>query len=250
VSDDGQDGHAPSLGGTSSSDLPMATAIIVAAGRSTRMEGVNKLFAEVNGRPLLYHTLAAFQACRHINHITVVLSLDGADRGLRLLRSARLSKVDGTCVGGERRQDSVRAGLAAVRACEWVVIHDGARPLVTAQLIEKGIAEAQLTGASSAGLPVVDTLKETATDKTVLWTVSRERLWAVQTPQVFRFGLLEAAHEREGVEATDDAELIERAGGRVRLYEGSPTNLKVTTREDLIVAGALLHARRAQMAAI
>lgn len=223
---------------------PTASAIVVAAGRSSRMRGADKLFVDLDGRPLLQHTLAAFEACGAINHVMLVLSLEAADRALRLLRTARLSKVDGTCAGGDRRQDSVRAGLQALRACEWVVVHDGARPMVTPQLIEAGITAAQATGASSAGLPVVDTLKEAASDSTVLWTVPRDRLWSVQTPQVFRYDLLCAAHERDDLEATDDSGLVERIGVRVQLYPGSAWNLKVTTPEDLVLARAILMARQ------
>src|SRR5712692_3417123 len=176
--------------------LPQASALIVAAGRSTRMGGVDKLFAPLDGRPLLAHTLSAFEQCQHINHVTLVLSLESAERALALLKKAGFKKVDATCVGGEHRQDSVRAGLEALRACEWVVVHDGARPLVTPQLIDDGIAAAQETGAASAGLPAVDTLKEVASDTTVLWTIPRDRVWTVQTPRVFRYWLLCNAYER------------------------------------------------------
>ena len=222
---------------------PRASAIIVAAGRSSRMGGPDKLFALLDGRPLLYYAIAAFERCPAINHITLVLSEESAGPALDLLRSACFDKVDGTCLGGSRRQDSVQAGVRAMRACEWVVVHDAARPLVTPELVDAGIAAAQETGAATAALPVVDTLKEAASDGTILWTVDRERLWAVQTPQVFRYDLLLAAHEQEGVDATDDAGLVERLGARVYLYPGSRQNLKVTTPEDLAIAEALLRRR-------
>jgi 2-C-methyl-D-erythritol 4-phosphate cytidylyltransferase len=228
---------------------PEATAVVVAAGRSSRMGGVDKLFASLGGRPLLYHTLAAFEDCAPITHIMLVLSEDSAEPALDLLRSTRLSKVDATCLGGVRRQDSVRAAVQAVRACDWLVVHDAARPLVTPELIEAGILAAQETGAASAAVPVTDTLKEAASDGTILWTVSRERLWAVQTPQVFRYHLLLAAHEQGGTEATDDAGLVERLGVRVRLFAGSRQNLKVTTPEDLGIAEALLQLRRGRAVA-
>jgi 2-C-methyl-D-erythritol 4-phosphate cytidylyltransferase len=225
--------------------LPAASAIIVAAGQSTRMGGMNKLFVELGGRPLLYYTLAAFEACPQINHVTLVLSLESAEAGLQLLKTSGLRKVDATCIGGARRQDSVRAGINALRACEWVVVHDGARPLVTPELISAGLAAALLTGAATAAVPVVDTLKEVASDGSVLWTVPRDHLWAVQTPQVFRFDLLRDAHEREDLEATDDAGLVERTGARVRVYPGATWNLKVTAPDDVPLAEALLQARRA-----
>jgi len=225
--------------------LPVrASAIVVAAGKSERMGGIDKLFVEIGGRPLLHHTLAAFEGCEAINHIMLVLSLEAAPAALELLKTGRFQKVDGTCVGGARRQDSVRAGLTALRACEWVVIHDAARPLVTTPLIEDGIAAAQETGAATAGLPVSDTLKEVGSDETVLWTVARENLWAAQTPQVFRYELLSRAHDRDDLEASDDAGLVEQIGGRVRIYRGAETNIKVTTPEDLAVVEAFLMRRR------
>lgn len=220
-----------------------ASALIVAAGHSNRMRGQDKLFAEIDGRPLLYYTLAAFEACAAIRHVMLVLSYESAEHALSLLREHNFHKVDGTCLGGERRQDSVRAGLQAMRACEWVVVHDGARPLVTPSLIETAIQVAEETGAAVAGLPVVDTLKEAAADETILFTVSRERLWAAQTPQVFRYAMLFEAHEQPHLQASDDAGLIEKMGGRVRLFLGSPQNLKVTTPDDLAVAEALLRLR-------
>ncbi|MGI8554017.1 MAG: 2-C-methyl-D-erythritol 4-phosphate cytidylyltransferase [Dehalococcoidia bacterium] len=228
-----------------SEPLPIASAIIVAAGHSSRMAGRNKLFLDLAGRPLLRHTLAAFEACPAINHIMLVLSLEAAEPGLQLLQEAGFHKVDGTCLGGETRQESVYAGLQALRACEWVVVHDAARPLVTPELIEAGIAAAQQTGAATAGQPIVDTLKEADSDGSILWTVPRERLWAVQTPQVFRFELLLSAHEQQHLQATDDAGMVEHLGIRVRLYQGSPQNLKVTSPEDVALAEALLRLRRA-----
>jgi 2-C-methyl-D-erythritol 4-phosphate cytidylyltransferase len=226
--------------------LPQAGAIIVAAGHSTRMKGIDKLFIELDAIPLLCHTLLAFEACRLIDHITLVLSLDAAEPALAMLKRYGLKKVDATCIGGDRRQDSVRAGINTLRACEWVVVHDGARPLVTPRLIAEGIEAAQETGAATAAIPVVDTLKEVASDGSILWTVPRERLWAVQTPQVFRFEVLRDAHERDDLEATDDAGLVERMGVRVRVYSGSVWNLKVTTPEDIALASSLFRLRRTE----
>jgi 2-C-methyl-D-erythritol 4-phosphate cytidylyltransferase len=227
------------------SALPQASALIVAAGRSSRMGGVDKLFVDVAGQPLLARTLAAFEECPYINHVTVVLALDSAERALELLKKTGFRKIDATCVGGEHRQDSVRAGLRAMRACDWVVVHDGARPLVTPKLIEDGIAAALETGAASAGQPAAETLKQVASDGTVLWTIPRQPVWTVQTPQVFRYDILCDAHEQQDLQATDDAELIERAGGRVRLYQGSSWNLKVTTAEDVALIDAMFRLRSA-----
>ena len=145
-------------------------------------------------------------------------------------------------VGGARRQDSVRAALDAVGDAEWVVVHDGARPLLTTKLVEDGLAAAQDTGAAIAAVPVVDTIKQVDGPK-VVTTLSRDELWAVQTPQVFRRALLAEAHARSPQDVTDDAALVESIGGEVRVYMGAYENIKVTTPADLQVVRALLAGR-------
>ena len=217
------------------------TAIIVAAGSSRRMDGQDKLRERIAGRPLIEHTLAAFEACADIAEIVVVLSEANAGALAPLLHG--FAKVSHTCLGGARRQDSVRNGLFSIAASDWVVVHDGARPLVTPELISRGLAAARVTGAATAAIPVVDTLKAAHADGLIIRTVPREGLWAVQTPQVFRHSLLLGAHERVPEDVTDDCAMVERLGHPVRLYEGSRFNLKVTTLEDLVLADALLRQR-------
>lgn len=206
------------------------------------MGGTDKLLVPVGGRPLITHTLRAFEACAAVAQVVVVLSPANAEAVLPLLRP--FAKVTRTCGGGPRRQDSVRNGLYSLAACEWVVVHDGARPLVTPGIISHGLAMARETGAAAAAVPVVDTLKAAREDGRVIRTVPRDGLWAVQTPQVFRYDLLLAAHERITDDVTDDCAMLELAGRAVRLYEGSRHNFKVTTPEDVLVADALLRARR------
>lgn len=207
------------------------------------MGGKDKLLIPVAGRPVISHTLRAFELSDAIDQIVVVLSDSNAEMVLPLLRGFR--KVTHTCRGGARRQESVRNGLYALPACEWVVVHDGARPLVTPGMISQGVAFAQESnGAVAAATPVVDTLKAAREDGTVIRTVPREGLWVVQTPQIFPYDLLLAAHERAIEDVTDDCALIERLGHPVRLYEGSRLNLKVTSPDDVLVADALLRARR------
>jgi 2-C-methyl-D-erythritol 4-phosphate cytidylyltransferase len=215
-------------------------AVIVAAGRGRRMQGVDKLLAPLAGRPMLAHTLAAFQACAAVQRVVLVMAADRLEEGRELVRAHGLDKVAAVCAGGERRQDSVRAGLDALGPCQWAVVHDGARPLVTPRLIEDGLAAARETGAAICAVPLSDTLKRVSESQEVERTVEREGLWLVQTPQVFRYDLLLGAHRRATVEATDDAALVEAMGGRVRVYMGSPRNIKVTTPEDLALAEALV----------
>jgi len=220
-------------------------AIIAAAGRSGRMGGRDKLFAVVGGRPLLAHTLIAFDVCRGVDRVVLVLSPESMERGRELVAEAGFSKVAAVCQGGERRQDSVCNGLDALASCQWVVVHDGARPLVTAELIERGLEAAKETGAAIAALPIGDTIKEVEPPGLIGRTLSRGQLWAAQTPQVFRYDILRQAHQRAQGEATDDAALVEKLGYQVKVFEGSPRNIKVTTTADLVIVEALLAQGRA-----
>lgn len=223
--------------------LGSAAAIVLAAGESRRM-GRDKTLLLVGGRPLIAHTLAAFEACPVIDQVVLVLAPSNAHAVLPLL--ARFPKVVRTCMGGRRRQDSVRAGLHTIAPREWVVVHDGARPLVTPELIAAGVAAAAETGAAAAALPVVDTLKETDGAAIVRRTLPREHLWAVQTPQVFRYDLLLRAHNAAIDDVTDDCALVEQIGGSVKLYPGASANFKVTTPEDIAIVEAILRARKAR----
>jgi 2-C-methyl-D-erythritol 4-phosphate cytidylyltransferase len=220
-------------------------AIIAAAGRSERMGGRDKLFAVVGGKPLLAHTLIAFDACRGVDRVVLVLSPENIERGRELVAEAGFGKVAAVCQGGERRQDSVCNGLEALASCQWVVVHDGARPLVTAGLIERGLEAAKETGAAIAALPIADTVKEVEPPGLIGRTLSRGQLWAAQTPQVFRYNILREAHQRAQGDATDDAALVEKAGYRVKVFEGSSRNIKVTTAADLAIVEALLAQGRA-----
>ncbi|MGB2695306.1 MAG: 2-C-methyl-D-erythritol 4-phosphate cytidylyltransferase [Dehalococcoidia bacterium] len=225
---------------------PNADAVVVAAGRSARMGDVDKLWAPLTGqdnvtRPLLAYTLRAFQGCPRIERIALVVAEDTLERARSLVRDERADKVCAVVPGGARRQDSVGAGLDALVGCAWVAVHDGARPLVTNELIERGIDAAQETGASCCALPVPDTVKESDGGR-IVRTLDRARLWLAQTPQVFRYDLLLEAHRRAQGDATDDAALVEALGVPVQLYEGARRNLKVTMPEDLALAQALLRA--------
>lgn len=229
-----------------SSEQPDETgAVIVAAGRSERMDGDDKLWAPLTDtggvtRPLLAYALRAFQSCTRINRIVLVAAPDAVERAQALVRDEGLDSVCAVVPGGARRQDSVRAGLEALSPCDWVAVHDGARPLVTPELIERGIEAARETGASCCALPASDTVKEAGEDGLAIRTIDRARVWLAQTPQTFRYDLLLDAHRRCESDATDDASMVEALGVRVRLYEGSRRNMKVTTQEDLVVVRALL----------
>jgi len=221
-----------------------AWAIVVAAGRSERMGGVDKLFATLAGRPLIVWTLAAFKKCDAIEAIVVVASPHAIDRVRALIREWRFTDVIAVVPGGALRQDSVRAGLDAASDAAIVAVHDGARPLVTPEIIAHGVRLARQRGAALCAVPSRDTVKEVEGDPPVVRsTPERGRMWLAQTPQVFDRALLLRAHAASTAPATDDAALVEALGHPVTVYEGAPANFKVTTPEDLLIADAILHAR-------
>ncbi|MFC1953931.1 2-C-methyl-D-erythritol 4-phosphate cytidylyltransferase [Chloroflexota bacterium] len=211
-------------------------AVIAAGGSSQRMGDTDKLFALLGGKPVLARVLDVFQRCDSIDQIITVLSKQNLEQGRRLIVEHGWSKVTDVCPGGRRRQDSVVNGLSRLNDCSWVVIHDGARPLVTVDLIDRGLEAATETGAAIAAVPVTDTIKVAGDDEFVQGTPPRHNLWAVQTPQVFRFDIIAEAYRQAKYDVTDDARLVEQLGHRVKLYIGSYDNIKVTTPEDLALA--------------
>jgi 2-C-methyl-D-erythritol 4-phosphate cytidylyltransferase len=231
----------------SAPDRSLATAVIVGAGRGTRFGTADKVLTPLCGRPLLTYSLDAAENAQRVSAIVVVAGEHLLDAVAALIASGRWPKVVATVTGGDRRQDSVANGLAAVPAgTSLVAVHDAARPLVTASLFDACIAAAQRCGAAIAAVPISDTLKRVDGDR-IVETVSREGLWAAQTPQAFRLDILQSAFAsaaESGREVTDEASLLETAGVPVRVVPGSVANLKVTRPEDLETAEALLaHAR-------
>ena len=217
--------------------------IVVAAGASSRMGGVDKVFVPLLGRPLAAHSLRVLGAHPEVDAIVFVVGADRVQEAWRTVHEGDNPKVTSVCPGGPRRQDSVACGLAALPPCEWVIVHDGARPCLLPDLVTRGLEAARETGAAVAAVPLVDTVKQVGDGGLVLETLPRESLWAVQTPQVFRRELLEDAHRRVHDDVTDDAGMVERLGHAVRVFQGAYDNLKVTTPGDLVMAEAILRAR-------
>ena len=226
------------------------SAVIVAAGEGKRMGGsIPKPFLSVGGQPLILRTLARFFESQTVQKIIVVVAQEEISRCQSLIQSnPGLSRME--CLlqpGGTRRQDSVSQGLMRLDAdCEVVVIHDGARPLISPSLIDRCVEAAFKDGAVVVGIPVRDTIKIVSSDRHVRETPARDSLWEIQTPQVFRAELIREAYSRaarEGTEATDDAMLVERLGKSVTLLEGHRTNIKITVPEDLVFVEALLRER-------
>ena len=213
-------------------------AIVVAAGVGKRMGGADKIFANLAGKPLLARTVDVFQRCPAIDQVIIVLHEDRLQEGWQLIKENRLSKVSDICPGGVRRQDSVKEGLQKLCDCQWVVIHDGARPCLSQTLIDEGLDEARQSGAAVPALSVTDTIKIVDSDSFVIETPLRQHLRSVQTPQVFRYDIISEAYRRSDSDVTDDATLVENLGYRVKVYPGSDTNIKVTTPEDLYLAEA------------
>nr|ART39606.1 J534 [uncultured bacterium] len=213
-------------------------AIIVAAGSSQRMGGADKLLHRLDGRPMIAYSIAAFAASNDVDRLVIVASAANLEAITNI--AAQLAPDARVVVGGERRQDSVRAGLDALNDVDYVLVHDGARPLVNEMMIEAALRGAVETGAAICAIPVSDTIKRTSNDNLIAGTVDRRSLRHAQTPQAFRRDLLLRAHDQDRADATDDAALIERLGEPVRLVQGSSRNIKVTTPDDLHVAEALL----------
>ncbi|HEX2987287.1 MAG TPA: 2-C-methyl-D-erythritol 4-phosphate cytidylyltransferase, partial [Chloroflexota bacterium] len=198
----------------------------------------DKVWLPLGGVPVVAYSVKAFAACNPQPRVALVVSRERLSGARALVGELGIDAV--VCVGGERRQDSVQNGLAALGNVSVVAIHDGARPLVSPELIERCYAEAANHGAAVPGVPVRDTLKRVSDDGWVQATVDRGGLWGVQTPQVFRMELLLEAYAALRGEVTDDAAVVEGLGRPIKMVPGDPRNLKLTTREDLIVARALL----------
>jgi len=204
-----------------------------------------KAFLELGGRPLYQHSLDVFRSLKEIGQIVLVVpkGVQGGVEGPVLREAGITRRVE----GGARRQDSVRNGLEAVDpAADVVLIHDAARPFITPELVRRVIEGAWEFGGAVPGTPVRDTLKRLNSGGHIEATLDRNGLWAVQTPQGFKRGVLEAAYASgHGLEdATDDAQVVERAGGRVTVVEGNPENFKITSKSDLDLAEVFLSRRR------
>ncbi len=217
-------------------------AVIAAAGSSSRMGGRDKLAEPLDGIPVILRTLAAVEAVPEIREIVVVTREDRVEEYRRLL--GQCSRLRAVVPGGSTRQESVRNGVRALSPdCTLAAIHDGARPLVTPEVFARCIETARNCGAATAAVPVKDTIKLADEAGRVLDTPDRSRLWAVQTPQIFdRERYLRAAEEaeRRGLSCTDDCQLFEAMGWEVQLVMGDYRNLKLTTPEDFLAAGAYL----------
>ncbi len=212
-------------------------AILLAAGASTRMEGEDKLWADLGGEPLVAWPLRTLATLSEVD-LVVVVARAGRHTTLRTLAGDAGTRI--VCVeGGARRRDSVAAGIAAAPEATWYLVHDAARPLLSGALACRVLEAAREHGAAVPAVRVADTLKRSDSGGRVVKTVDRSSLHAVQTPQAFAGPLLRRAHAEASDDATDDAALVEQLGERVQIVEGDPANMKVTAAADLALVRAL-----------
>ena len=222
-------------------------AIIVAAGSSRRMKGVDKLLAPLGGRPLVAYSIDVLARHPAVDAVIVVTSEENSE-AIRQIADATAPGRTRIVLGGPRRRDSVLNGLNAISGeCDYVLVHDAARPLLDSAMIDNALEGSREVGAALCAVPVSDTVKRADPSGRVSSTVTREGLWLAQTPQAFRTDLLLRAHLTIDINVTDDAALIELLGEPVKLVMGSTRNIKVTLPEDLALAQALLAAAEGEM---
>lgn len=226
---------------------PFVTAIVVAAGNSTRMGGVNKQFLLIDGVPVLIRTLRAFSECPYINEIIVAAREEDIPKMFCMIKDYEVLKVTDIVKGGKTREQSVFSAIGRCSPfCEYLAIHDGARPLVTEEIISDTVTAAFKTKAAATGVRVKDTIKVVEPkNNTILSTPDRSTLWAVHTPQVFERRLYLSAVDNviNSEQFTDDCRLIEEYGAEVTMVEGSYENIKITTPDDIMLAEAILYGR-------
>lgn len=219
------------------------TAVIVAAGKSSRMNGVNKIFAPLGGEPLIASSIRAFESCDRISEIIIVISAENCDRCKTLCEMHGFRKVKACIVGGKERMESSYIGVnAADKKSKYIIIHDGARPFVTEKMIVEVIEAAAKCGAAAVGVPVTSTLKRIK-NGVICETVDRSELYEIQTPQAFTGDILKCALKSamdKHLPITDDCMAVEAMGVSPKIVLGTRDNIKITVREDLEIANAIL----------
>ena len=222
-------------------------AIVLSAGQGKRMHSkVQKQFLEIQGYPVLYYSLRCFQESPLIQDIILVTGEESISYCKEeIVQKYGFTKVSAVIPGGKERYDSVYAGLCECRDCEYVLIHDGARPFVTEEILKRGLQKVKETGACVIGMPSKDTVKLSDEEGYVKETPNRKCVWTIQTPQIFLYSLIREAHDsirqKDMSKITDDAMVVEQeTGAKVALAEGSYQNIKITTPEDLDIAEAFL----------
>ncbi len=220
-------------------------AVVLAAGNGKRMGGpVAKQFLEVNGKPLIFYALDTMETSKVIDQVVLVVPEESIEYVKKeILEKYSLNKVVRVVAGGKERYDSVRNALRFIEKDTYIFIHDGARALVSEEILKRGLEQVEVCGACVAAVPVKDTIKRVDQDGFAVETPERSTLWTVQTPQVFAGEIIKEAYEAlpETANVTDDAGVVEWYGNaKVKMYLGDYTNLKVTTPEDMILMKSFL----------
>lgn len=224
------------------------SAIIPAAGQGTRMgSSIPKQFLLLRGKPILHHTLRAFETSGQVDSVTLVVPEKDFDNAKKEWSKDFNDIVKNIVIGGKERQDSVYNGFRAIDAdTDVVIVHDGVRPFVSADMIQRAIEAAERYGAVITAIPVSDTVKQSDDEGFVARTVERNGLWRIQTPQAFQYGVLAEAFQKavkDSYYGTDEGSLLEYAGKKIKIIEGSEMNIKITRKEDLILGEAILNSR-------
>lgn len=222
--------------------MPKTYAIIPAAGQGKRFGGA-KQFQLLAGKPLFLHAVETFESSPLITGICLPVPEAEIEPVRKWIEKTSFKKILKIVPGGQERQDSVKKGFEAIPPSDLIIVHDGVRPLVTRDLIEKTIQGAQEFGGCVVGLPLKETTKRVDPKMFITETVDRNTLWSIQTPQAFRYEIFQKAIEKAEIDhflVTDEAMLVERIGVKVKVIEGSPYNIKITTPEDLRIAESFL----------
>lgn len=226
---------------------PFVSAVIVAAGSGSRMGGINKQFLELRGIPVVIRSMLAFENAPCIDEIVAVARPQEIGELKALAEEYGVSKLSVIAAGGATRQESVWKGIGAVSPrAEYAAVHDGARPFVRPEEISRCLEAAEACGGAALGVPVKDTIKRVDENGVILSTPERAGLWQAQTPQIFHLQRYRQAAElarRQGLDLTDDCQLMERAGTAVHMAMGSYENIKITTPEDIALAEGILQRR-------
>ncbi|MBU0547420.1 MAG: 2-C-methyl-D-erythritol 4-phosphate cytidylyltransferase [Candidatus Omnitrophica bacterium] len=221
----------------------MLSAIILAAGEGKRLNtAVSKPLVKIGSKPAIIYSLNSLNKHPDVDEIIVVLSLANQGKIIKVIEGHSFEKIKVFVLGGRRRQDSVYSGLKVVsKDSNWVLIHDSARPFIDGKSITKVIAAAKKSGAALLAVRPKATIKFSRQGNVVTETLNRNKLWEAQTPQVFKKNLLLEAYKKYSQDnVTDDASLVEKLGKRVKVVEGDYGNIKITTSEDLLVAGLII----------
>lgn len=225
--------------------MKKTVAIILAGGKGKRMgANVSKQFIEVNEKPIIYYTIKSFEACKSIDEIILVLPEDEVDYFKENIMNKFDFNISSIVEGGKERQDSVYNALNSIQDCDVVLIHDGARPFVSEKIIKDGIAKAREYGAAAPGVIPKDTIKVRDNSRFSVKTLKRDELVAIQTPQCFKFDIIKRCHKEvknKNIQVTDDTMVVEMFGNQVYVYDGDYKNIKVTTKEDLIMCNEFLN---------